>query len=119
MNIFKISNIVAIFILLFANYSYAQSGSFGEYKNYAFPTELTSAAIGGKIAWAIDAAGRRNVYVAEAPDFKPRKLTNYSEDDGQEITSLSISIPGANSGEDIGISILSFLVCFLKTSSEI
>ena len=94
MNIFKINKIVAIFFLLIANYSYAQSGSFKEYKNYAFPTELTSAANGGKIAWAIDSAGRRNVYVAEAPDFKPRKITNYTEDDGQEITSLSISADG-------------------------
>ena len=94
MNIFRMTKIVAIFILLIVNYSHAQSGSFGEYKNYAFPTALTSAANGGKIAWAIDSAGRRNVYVAEAPDFKPRKLTNYSEDDGQEITSLSISADG-------------------------
>jgi dipeptidyl aminopeptidase/acylaminoacyl peptidase len=95
MYIFKKNKvIVAMLFLLCANYSFAQSGSFAEYKNYAFPTELTRAATGSKIAWAIDSAGRRNIYVAEAPDFNPRKLTSFNEDDGQEITSLSISDDG-------------------------
>lgn len=94
MNLFKKINIVSIVILLSANYSLAQSGSFADYKNYAFPTELTSSANGAKIAWAIDSAGIRNIYVAEAPNFKPRKLTSFNEDDGQEISSLSISADG-------------------------
>jgi len=42
----------------------------------------------------MDEQGKRNVYVAEGPDFKPRKLTNYANDDGQEITSLAISADG-------------------------
>lgn len=63
-------------------------------KSYPFPTGLTSSAQGSRIAWALDEQGKRNVYVAEGPDFTPRKLTNYSEDDGQELTSLSISADG-------------------------
>ena len=63
-------------------------------KSYPFPAELTAASHGSRIAWAWDELGRRNVYVAEGPDFKPRKLTNYLQDDGQEITSLSISANG-------------------------
>ncbi|HQQ82985.1 MAG TPA: prolyl oligopeptidase family serine peptidase [Cyclobacteriaceae bacterium] len=63
-------------------------------KNYPFPTELTAAQQGSRIAWALDELGRRNIYVAEGPDFKPRKLTNYAEDDGQEISSLAISSNG-------------------------
>jgi dipeptidyl aminopeptidase/acylaminoacyl peptidase len=63
-------------------------------KNYPFPTELTASATGSKIAWAFDEQGKRNVYVAEGPDFKARKLTTYNLDDGQEITSLSISANG-------------------------
>lgn len=90
----KTNSFVALLLLLITNYSIAQSGSFADYKNYAFPTELTSASTGGRIAWAIDSAGRRNIYVAEAPDFMPRKLTSFNEDDGQEITSLSISADG-------------------------
>lgn len=63
-------------------------------KNYPFPTELTAAPQGSRIAWALDELGRRNIYVAEGPEFKPRKLTNYTNDDGQEITSLAISANG-------------------------
>lgn len=63
-------------------------------KSYPFPTGLTASASGSKIAWALDEEGKRNVYVAEGPDFAPRKITNYNSDDGQEITSLSISADG-------------------------
>ncbi|MFD2933006.1 S9 family peptidase [Spirosoma flavum] len=72
----------------------AQTFSLESVKSYPFPTELTSSAQGSRIAWAFDEQGKRNVYVAEGPDFTPRKLTKYTEDDGQEITSLSISDDG-------------------------
>ena len=63
-------------------------------KAYAYPTELTASARGSRIAWAFDEAGKRNVYVAEGPAYIPRKLSNYTRDDGQEITSLSLSDDG-------------------------
>lgn len=72
----------------------AQNNPFAAFKAYNFPTELCAAASGSKIAWALDERGKRNVYVAEGPAFKPRKLTSFSKDDGQEITSLSISPDG-------------------------
>ena len=72
----------------------AQSTSLSAFKSYNFPTELCAAAKGSKIAWALDEQGKRNVYVAEGPTFTPRKLTDFVKDDGQEITSLSISDDG-------------------------
>ncbi|HSD45046.1 MAG TPA: hypothetical protein VLB87_00435, partial [Pyrinomonadaceae bacterium] len=60
-------------------------------KSYPFPSELTTAATGSRIAWAFNERGARNVWVAEGPDFKARRLTKYENDDGQELTSLSIS----------------------------
>ncbi|WP_080055343.1 S9 family peptidase [Spirosoma aerolatum] len=72
----------------------AQSFTLEAIKSYPFPSGLTSSAQGSRIAWAFDEQGKRNVYVAEGPDFTPRKLTNYNDDDGQEITSLSISDDG-------------------------
>lgn len=71
-----------------------QSFTFESIKGYPFPTELTSSSTGARVAWAVDERGKRNVYVAEAPGFKARKLTSYNNDDGQEITSLSISDDG-------------------------
>jgi dipeptidyl aminopeptidase/acylaminoacyl peptidase len=74
----------------------SQSTSFtvGQIKSYPFPNELTTSATGARIAWAFNERGARNVWVAEAPDFRPRRLTNYELDDGQELTSLSISADG-------------------------
>ncbi|WP_461534009.1 S9 family peptidase [Sinomicrobium sp.] len=60
--------------------------------SYPEPGNLTSS--NNKLAWTFNEEGKRNVYVAEAPDFKPRRLTPYLEDDGQEITQLSISNDG-------------------------
>src|SRR5690349_13010427 len=73
---------------------FAQPFTFESIKGYPFPTELTASSSGARIAWAFDERGVRNVYVAEAPGFRARKLTNFTNDDGQELTSLSISADG-------------------------
>jgi dipeptidyl aminopeptidase/acylaminoacyl peptidase len=83
-----------LFLFLLPLQGLAQRSTFLPFKKYPFPTELAAAATGSRIAWAMDEEGRRNVYVAEGPAFTPRKLTGFSEDDGQEITSLSISADG-------------------------
>ena len=72
----------------------AQTFKLEDAKSYPFPNNLTTSATGSKIAWAFDEQGKRNIYVAEGPAFKPRKLTNFNTDDGQEISSLSISSDG-------------------------
>ncbi len=63
-------------------------------KSYPFPSELAASAAGQRLAWAVDEQGRRNIYVAEGPDFKARRLTSYMNDDGQELTSVAISPDG-------------------------
>ncbi len=72
----------------------AQSFTLEQIKGYPFPNELTASASGSRIAWAFNERGARNVWVAEGPEFKARRLTNYETDDGQELTSLSISADG-------------------------
>ena len=49
-------------------------------KSYPFPTELTAAATGSRIAWAFDERGARNLWVAEGPEFAARRLTDYAVD---------------------------------------
>jgi dipeptidyl aminopeptidase/acylaminoacyl peptidase len=63
-------------------------------RSYPFPNELTASATGSRIAWAFNERGQRNVWVAEGPAFAPRKLTNFTDDDAQEITALSVSPDG-------------------------
>ncbi len=72
----------------------AQPITFESIKSYPFPADLTAAKTGSRIAWTFNEEGKRNVYVAEGPMFTPRKLTNYDDDSGQEITSLSLSTDG-------------------------
>jgi dipeptidyl aminopeptidase/acylaminoacyl peptidase len=68
--------------------------SLEQVKSYPFPNELAVSGSGARIAWAFNEQGRRNIWVAEAPEFKARRLTSYMNDDGQELTSVSLSPDG-------------------------
>ncbi|HCM76968.1 MAG TPA: peptidase S9 [Cytophagales bacterium] len=86
-----------IFLILFffqLHVSVAQTFALEDIKTYPFPTALTTAPLGNKIAWAFDEQGKRNIYVADGPEFEARKLTNYTKDDGQELTGVSIAADG-------------------------
>jgi dipeptidyl aminopeptidase/acylaminoacyl peptidase len=58
------------------------------------PENLVASPVGSTIAWTFNERGARNIYVAEAPGFEPRRLTAYRDDDGQELTQLSFSGDG-------------------------
>lgn len=83
-----------LLLLLLPLQLWAQQTPFLAFKKYPFTTELTASTTGERIAWAMNEEGCRNVYTAEGPAFTPRKLTAFSKDDGQEITSLTISPDG-------------------------
>ena len=59
-----------------------------------FPSDLVVSPSGNKAAWEFNDQGKRNVWVAEGPDFKARQITFYTEDDGQELGSLRFSWDG-------------------------
>jgi dipeptidyl aminopeptidase/acylaminoacyl peptidase len=63
-------------------------------RSYPYPAELTASSTGARLAWTVNEQGRRNIYVAQGPEFAPRRLTNYVTDDGQELTSVSLSADG-------------------------
>lgn len=54
-----------------------------------FPTEIAAAPRGGSVAWVLNERGARNVWVATPPAYAGRRLTSYTADDGQEISSLT------------------------------
>jgi dipeptidyl aminopeptidase/acylaminoacyl peptidase len=74
----------------------AQEFSMASVSSYPFPSGLTSAKSGSKIAVAINEKGKRNIYTARGPAFSLKKITGYDEDEGQEITGITIS-PDGNS----------------------
>src|ERR1041384_4691063 len=93
-NMRRVVLLVAMVVMLFPT-AYAQRlFTLEQIKSYPFPNELTASATGERIAWAFNERGARNVWVAEGPEFKARRLTNYETEDGQELTSLSISADG-------------------------
>ena len=63
-------------------------------KSYPFPNGLAASASGSRIAWALNEQGKRNVWVAEGPEWRARRLTPYDEDDGQELTAIQVSADG-------------------------
>ncbi|MEO8257320.1 MAG: prolyl oligopeptidase family serine peptidase [Acidobacteriota bacterium] len=58
------------------------------------PDNLIASPVGSTIAWTFNERGRRNIYAADGPEFVPRRVTPYADDDGQELTSLSFSSDG-------------------------
>ena len=61
---------------------------------YPFVPELDAAQKGDAIAFVRVLRGVRNIWVADGPAFRPRQVTRYSSDDGQELTQLTFSPDG-------------------------
>jgi dipeptidyl aminopeptidase/acylaminoacyl peptidase len=74
--------------------AFAQSFTLEQVMSSPFPSDLTVSKRGDKIAWAFDAEGKRNIWIAEAPAFTARQLTKYDSDDGQELSDLVFSPNG-------------------------
>jgi hypothetical protein len=74
--------------IISVNISYGQT--IENYLSAPFPTGLTASINGKTIAWVFNDKGSRNIYVAEAPEFAAKKITNYIGDDGMEITDRSL-----------------------------
>jgi dipeptidyl aminopeptidase/acylaminoacyl peptidase len=82
----------AFFCLLLASSAAAQTPfTLEQIMSAPFPSDLTSARQGSRLAWVMNIEGRRNIWVAEGPRFVGRQLTRYKDDDGQEITDVSFS----------------------------
>lgn len=50
---------------------------------------------GAKVAWLENEQGKRNIFAASAPDWKAIRLTNFTQDDGQEIGELAWAHDGS------------------------
>ena len=77
-----------------AQASHSAPFALDQVRSYPFPNELAAAATGSRVAWAFNEQGRRNIFVAEGPVFSARQLTHYDRDDGQELSSVTVSANG-------------------------
>src|SRR5688500_11951807 len=58
------------------------------------PLSLVAAKKADRLAWMAYEKGMRNVYTAAAPTFAPVKLTRFNEDDGIDLTNVTVSDDG-------------------------
>src|SRR5205814_9738150 len=72
----------------------SQSFTLEKVTSSPFPSELTVSKRGERVAWAFDAEGKRNDWIAERPSWASRQLTQYDSDDGQELSDLVFSPNG-------------------------
>jgi dipeptidyl aminopeptidase/acylaminoacyl peptidase len=84
---------VAVALLLFCARGIVAQGtvSLQQLLSAAFNSELIASKSGNRVAWASNQQGRRNIWVAEGPEFTARQLTSYKEDDGGELSDLRFS----------------------------
>jgi dipeptidyl aminopeptidase/acylaminoacyl peptidase len=61
----------------------------------AYPQDLVAARKADRIAWWTYERGQRNVYTAAAPAFRPVRLTHFTDDNGVDISDVSISDDGS------------------------
>jgi dipeptidyl aminopeptidase/acylaminoacyl peptidase len=68
--------------------------SMAQVLHYPYASQLAAARDGDVFAWVCNLDGVRNIWMARGPAFTPVKVTQYKEDDGQEITQLTFSPDG-------------------------
>jgi dipeptidyl aminopeptidase/acylaminoacyl peptidase len=94
---FRIPACALVMLILAPGFSHAGARSefsMAQVLHYPFAAELAAAERGDVIAWVCNLDGVRNVWVARGPAFAPAQVTQFKEDDGQEITQLSFSPDG-------------------------
>lgn len=85
----------SILLLLFFSIStFAQQFTLESIFNTPFIYGVTASSKTSDIVFTSIDKGARNVFFAKAPNYQHKKLTNFNEDEGQEITNLSITEDG-------------------------
>jgi len=75
---------------LIASAAHSQSFTLSQVMSGTFNSELQAAPKGPRVVWMANQEGKRNVWVADAvSDSKPRQLTAYNADDGQDIGDIT------------------------------
>ncbi len=82
------------FCLIVLSIFSVQSQSIESLLSPPFPSDLHASPDGSKVAWVFNIKGARNLFLANAPDFKAKNLTNNLSDDGVEIGNLTFSPDG-------------------------
>src|SRR5712692_8224442 len=72
----------------------SQEPSLQGFLSAPFLSSIVGAPNANRFVWITEHQGRRNLWLAEGPDYRARPLTHYDSDDGQEISNVSINDDG-------------------------
>jgi dipeptidyl aminopeptidase/acylaminoacyl peptidase len=86
--------ILSLFCFLFT-ISFLLAFTIEDIMKAPFPSGLISCKSRDRVAWVFDIEGKRNIWVADGPEWKPRQITLYEKDNGIEISHLSFSPDGS------------------------
>src|SRR5579872_6567247 len=64
--------------------------------SYPLPTTLAPSADGHTIVYEIDQQGKRSIWTARAPQYEPKEIVAYNDDNGQSVGSVRISADGSH-----------------------
>jgi dipeptidyl aminopeptidase/acylaminoacyl peptidase len=85
-----------LFTLLTAGLAAASAPfTLNQIMNAPFASAPVASPTGAKVAWLENEQGKRNVFVAAAPEWKAARITNFTKDDGQEIGELAWAHDGS------------------------
>ncbi len=73
----------------------ASSPAYQRFLSPASPLELVAARRADRIAWTSFEEGKRNAFTAAAPSFTPVRLTNFTTDNGVDLSGIRISDDGS------------------------
>ncbi|HSR50090.1 MAG TPA: prolyl oligopeptidase family serine peptidase [Acidobacteriota bacterium] len=83
---------VSLFVFVLLNFTLLGQGdqpfSLERIMSVPFPSGLTASPDGQAVAWIFNEEGARNVWVAQAPSWQGRRLTQWEADDGTTIHDL-------------------------------
>src|SRR5262245_16200537 len=65
-----------------------------QFMSPASPLDLVAAKKADRLAWMAYDRGMRNVYTAAAPDCRPVRLTRFLEDNGIDVSDVTVSDDG-------------------------
>ncbi len=81
---------VLVSFCLFICAAFAQNSfTIDQVMSAPFASSPLAAPKSARVAWLLNERGARNIWVADAPAWKARKVTAFDKDDGQEISDLA------------------------------